>query len=103
MYRRPRWRGGPILCSAISGIEVALWDIKGKALGVPIYELLGGACRDKIRMYTSVRSETPEQAAENAQALVKEHGYTAVKEIPLVVEGGVVRRGYSSVCGSRLS
>src|SRR3978361_1037727 len=45
------FRGGPVLMSAMSGIDQALWDIKGKALGVPVYELLGGAVREKIRVY----------------------------------------------------
>ncbi len=51
MYRGSFYRGGPILLSAISGIEQALWDIKGQYYGAPVYELLGGACRDRVRMY----------------------------------------------------
>ena len=51
MYRGTFYRGGPVLCSAISGIEMALWDIKGKYYNMPVYEMLGGSCRDKIRMY----------------------------------------------------
>ncbi len=51
MYRQTFYRGGPILCSAISGIEQALWDILGKSLGVPVHQLLGGAVRDRIRLY----------------------------------------------------
>ena len=51
MYRRTFYRGGPILCSAISGIEMALWDIKGKYYNMPVFEMLGGAYRDKVRMY----------------------------------------------------
>src|SRR6185369_12452486 len=54
MYRYPRWRGGPILNSAISAVEIALWDILGKALGVPIYKLLGGAARERIRLYVDI-------------------------------------------------
>ncbi len=51
MYRGTFYRGGPVLCSAVSGVEMALWDIKGKYYHAPVYELLGGACRDRVRMY----------------------------------------------------
>ena len=51
IYRGTFRRGGPILCSALAGIEMALWDIKGKSLGVPVYELLGGKVREKVRCY----------------------------------------------------
>ena len=54
MTRTPHFRG-IILQAAVSGIDIALWDIKGKALGVPVYELLGGATRDKIRAYEAAR------------------------------------------------
>lgn len=56
MYRHAFYRGGPVLTSAISGIDMALWDIKGKALGVPVYELLGGPTRARVRVYAHVRS-----------------------------------------------
>lgn len=56
MYRHAFYRGGPILTSAISGVDMALWDIKGKALGVPIYELLGGPTRRRIRVYAHASS-----------------------------------------------
>ena len=52
LYKHSFWRVGAIGMSAISGIEQALWDIKGKALGVPVFELLGGRVRDRVRMYT---------------------------------------------------
>jgi len=52
LYRHGFWRGGIVLNSALSGIEQALWDIAGKDLGVPVYRLLGGACRDRIQLYT---------------------------------------------------
>jgi L-alanine-DL-glutamate epimerase-like enolase superfamily enzyme len=77
MYRFPRWRGGPILNSAISAVEIALWDILGQALGVPIYKLLGGAARSRVRMYLDVGS-TPEEFLR-----AKELGYTAAKATPL--------------------
>lgn len=51
IYRHAFYRGGPILTSALSGIDQALWDLKGKALGVPVYELLGGPTRDRVRVY----------------------------------------------------
>jgi len=52
LYRSGFYRGGPVLTSAISGIEQALWDIKGKYYNAPVYELLGGACRDRIKVYS---------------------------------------------------
>jgi galactonate dehydratase len=78
MYRGGFYRGGEILMSAISGIEQALWDIKGKALGVPVYELLGGAVRDKMRMYAWIGGDNPSEAAEAAKVRMVE-GYTALK------------------------
>jgi len=81
MFRYPRWRGGPVLNSAISAVEIALWDILGKAVGLPIYRLLGGACRDRIRMYVHAGGQTPEEAARNALA-ARERGYTALKWAP---------------------
>src|SRR5262245_4308550 len=62
IYRHAFYRGGPILTSALSGIDMALWDIKGKALGVPIYELLGGPTRQRARVYAHARS--PEKLRE---------------------------------------
>jgi galactonate dehydratase len=56
IYRHAFYRGGPILTSALSGIDQALWDIKGKALGVPVYELLGGPTRNRVRVYAHASS-----------------------------------------------
>ena len=78
LYRGGFYRGGPILTSAISGIEHALWDIKGKRLGVPIYELLGGAVRDKMRVYAWIGGDKPGDVVAAAQARVAA-GYTAIK------------------------
>jgi galactonate dehydratase len=78
MYRGGFYRGGEILMSAISGIEQALWDIKGKALGVPVYELLGGAVRDKMRVYAWIGGDNPSEAADAAKVRMAE-GYTALK------------------------
>jgi galactonate dehydratase len=79
MYNGSRFPGGSIINSAISGIEHALWDITGKALGVPVYRLFGGKCRDKIRVYQNVGGGTPESLAENTLALIEKYGYTAMK------------------------
>lgn len=78
LYRGGFYRGGPVLTSAISGIEQALWDIKGKRLGVPVYELLGGPVRDKMRVYAWIGGDKPSEVAEEAKAKMAE-GYTAVK------------------------
>jgi len=67
IFRGTFWRGGPVLQSALAGIDIALWDIQGKALGVPVYRLLGGATRDKVLVYRHVGGGTPQQLAENAQ------------------------------------
>jgi len=66
LYRGAFWRQGVIGMSAISGIDQALWDIKGKDLGKPVYELLGGPVRDKVRMYTHFGGETPDKAVQSA-------------------------------------
>ncbi len=72
---------GPVGWSALSGIDHALWDIAGKAAGVPVYMLLGGRHRNKVRVYHGVSGSTPEELAENGLALVEE-GYTALKTSP---------------------
>jgi galactonate dehydratase len=82
MYAGSRFPGGSVVNAAISGIEHALWDIKGKALNAPVYQLVGGKCRDKVRVYQSIGGETPEQLAEHAQMLVGKYGYTALKMFP---------------------
>ena len=75
IYRHAFYRGGPILTSALSGIDQALWDIKGKALGVPVYELLGGPTRNRVRVYAQAR--TPE----TVKAAIRQ-GFTAFKTGP---------------------
>ncbi|UCH03026.1 MAG: galactonate dehydratase [Candidatus Bathyarchaeota archaeon] len=73
------WRKGPVLMSALSGVEQALWDIVGKKLETPIYNLLGGAYRDKIKVYANMQSsQIPEELAEEAKSHVAK-GITAVK------------------------
>ncbi len=71
MYKHGFWKGGFIYNSAISGIDQAIWDIKGKLLGAPVYELLGGAVRERIRTYTHGNENTVERAMERGFAGVK--------------------------------
>ena len=78
------YRGGPVLLSALSGIEQALWDIKGKYYNMPVYEMLGGRCRNKIRMYTHIKPTAiqagypPDEMIDLALQRIEE-GYTALK------------------------
>ncbi|MEY7848396.1 galactonate dehydratase [Natrarchaeobius sp. A-rgal3] len=90
MYRSSFYRGGSVQMSAIAGIDEALWDLKGNAAGLPVYELLGGPARDRIRVYQHVRSHgdvslEASEATGRAAAEAREHvdaGYTAVKLVP---------------------
>lgn len=78
MYRSGFYRGGPILMSAIAGIDQALWDIKGKFYDAPIYELMGGACRDSVRVYSWIGGDRPSDVGKAAKEAVAA-GFTAVK------------------------
>ncbi len=78
MYRSGFYRGGGIHMSALAGIDQALWDIKGKALGVPAYELLGGRVRDRIKVYSWIGGDRPSDTAKAAREVV-DRGFTAVK------------------------
>lgn len=78
MYRGGFYRGGPILMSAIAGIDQALWDIKGKHYNAPIYQLLGGSCRESIRVYSWIGGDRPDDVV-RAALEKKEAGFTAVK------------------------
>jgi galactonate dehydratase len=82
MYNFTRFPGGLVVNAAISGIEQALWDVAGKAAGLPVYMLLGGKYRDKVRAYQSAGGRTPEQLAESAKNLIAKYGYTAIKSAP---------------------
>ena len=89
IYRHSFWRGGMVVGSAISGIEQALWDILGKALGVPVYELLGGRVRDRVRLYANgPRGDTAEEVAESCVKIV-EAGWGALKLVPFEAVPGV--------------
>ena len=78
MYHGSHHRGGPILMSAIAGIDHALWDIKGKAADEPVYELLGGAMRDRVHICQWATGDKPWEVAESAAEAVDE-GYTAIE------------------------
>jgi galactonate dehydratase len=81
-YRHAFWHGGVTFLSALSGVEVALWDIKGQALGVPIWQMMGGLVRDRIRAYANgPRGDTPDELARSAADLVAQ-GYSALKFTP---------------------
>ncbi|MEU0514596.1 galactonate dehydratase [Amycolatopsis sp. NPDC006125] len=78
MTKAAFYRGGPVLSSAVAGIDQALWDILGKSLGVPVHQLLGGAVRDEVRVYGWIGGDEPSAVAEAAAAQA-EAGLTAVK------------------------
>ena len=78
IYRNGCYRGGPVLMSALAGVDMALWDIKGKALGAPIHTLLGGPVRDRIRTYQWCGGDKPSDLIGGVKA-VKSNGYSAAK------------------------
>lgn len=78
LYRAGFYRGGGIMMSAISGIDQALWDIKGKMFQAPVYELMGGTCRDKMRVYFWAGGDRPSDVGKAAREKLEE-GFTAVK------------------------
>lgn len=78
LYRHGFWRGGVVLNSALAALDQALWDMRGKAWGVPVYRLLGGPTRNKIRLYTHVGIYQPELMVEDAQRDIAD-GYSAMK------------------------
>ena len=98
IFRNTFWGmgGGTVISAAMSGIDIALWDIKGKALGVPVYQLLGGKINDDLRTYasqlqygwgvknTSGALKTPEEYAEVTRLAI-EDGYDAIKVDPIAV------------------
>ncbi|KAI0125866.1 mandelate racemase/muconate lactonizing protein-like protein [Xylariales sp. AK1849] len=77
-YRGGFYRGGPVLMSALAGIDIALWDLKARKLNVPIYQLLGGKVRDKLRVYAWIGGDRPSDVEVQAKAR-KSQGFTAVK------------------------
>ena len=84
IYRDAYWRGGPVLMSALSAVEMALWDILGKYLNVPVYQLLGGKINEKVRIYVNgwfAGAKTPKEFGEKAKVAVQK-GVTAMKWDP---------------------
>jgi galactonate dehydratase len=106
MFRNTFWAqgGGPVVFGGMSAFDTALWDIKGKALGVPVYQLLGGKTNERLRTYASqiqfgwgperLALTEPEQYAEVARAVVAE-GYTCVKIDPVMFDKGGNRGAYN--------
>ncbi len=78
LYRAGFYRGGGVMMSAIAGIDQALWDIKGKVFGVPVYQLLGGKCREKMKVYSWIGGDRPSDVGRAAKEK-KDAGFTAVK------------------------
>lgn len=78
MYKHAFYRGGPVLTSALSGVEHALWDLAGKAVGLPVYKLLGGPLRDRIKVYAHARGESTEEMITDARAKVAQ-GFLSLK------------------------
>ena len=78
LYRGAYWRRGPVTMSAIAAVDMALWDIKAKIAGLPLYQLLGGACRDGVMVYGHANGETVAETLDAAQAY-KEMGYKAIR------------------------
>jgi len=78
MYQSSYWRNGPVLMNALSGVDAALWDIKGKRAGTPLYQLLGGRCRTGIPVYTHVSGRSPEEVADRAKVAISQ-GYRHVR------------------------
>lgn len=95
MWRSGFHPAGQVLSSAIAAIDIALWDIKGKALGVPVYQLLGGRTRDKVLTYCHVHGQTPEETLANARAKVAE-GWRVLRWEPCY-QADMIMRGTEAV------
>lgn len=81
IYKHAFYRGGPIMTSALSGVDHALWDLAGKAVGLPVYKLLGGPTRDRIKVYKGIGGGSTEQAVQAAKDAVAK-GFIAIKTGP---------------------
>ncbi|MCZ6793654.1 MAG: starvation-sensing protein RspA [Planctomycetota bacterium] len=95
MYQSSYWRNGPVLMNALGGVDMALWDIKGKRVGLPVYQLLGGKCRVACPVYGHAGGGTPEEAAESIQRFL-DRGYRYVRcQVSVPGQTAYGRRGRS--------
>lgn len=78
LYHHTYWRGGPVYAAAIGAIDIALWDIKGKVANMPVYQLLGGAARDKVLCYGHAGGRTPQEVEESVRKL-QAKGYKVIR------------------------
>ena len=78
VYHCTYWRGGPVFMSALSAIDLALWDIKGKVAGLPVYQLLGGQSRDDVWVYTHAHGRDPQEVEEHVRSF-HEKGFKFVR------------------------
>jgi galactonate dehydratase len=104
MYHAWRWRGGPTLSTALGALDIALWDLEGKRLGVPVYRLLGGPFRERVRGYAShwlAGVETPEQAYAGAREAVS-RGFTGFKWSPFKADRLRANEPYEIARAARL-
>ncbi len=102
IYRGGFYRGGPVLASALSGIEQAMWDITGKCLNAPVHQLLGGAVRDRIRVYAHVGGESLDACAQSGRTRRAE-GFTAVKTSPFGAARFVENVAFVDECVARVA
>ena len=96
MFRRCLFRGGSDAMAALGGIDMAVWDIAGKAAGLPVHKLIGGPTRNQVRVYGHLGGDTPEAMAENAIEL-KDQGYTALRYYPIGSFSASMMPGYQEL------